>query len=698
MYTVPVVLQVIIMKHKLYAEKVNMSIKTLKGIGPKKALLLEKIGIYSIWDLLYTFPRGYEDRTRMCPVSTMTDGLVCCVNVIVASSVIEKKIKPKMSLYIFRAQDSTGELSVKWFSSPFNRTKIKRGMKLTLYGTVSVNKSGIEFLLKDYEQYGENNKFGRVMPVYSSTAGLSQNDLKTAVKQAFEIVGDIPDSLPEDIVASNDILPLEKALYYMHFPDNYEILSRAKYRFSFEELLILCMIIKKTRQITNQNTSVRVNEYKCILDFANSLPFELTDGQKKAVNDICKDFKKSVPMNRLLQGDVGSGKTVVAACASYAVFKSGYQTAVMAPTEILAAQHYETFVGFFKNTDIRIGLLTSSTANKTQVYKQIQNGELDIVIGTHALIQDKVNFKNLGLCITDEQHRFGVKQRALLAKSNNNPHILVMSATPIPRTLSLVVYGDLDISVIDVLPTGRQKIETYAVNNSLRQRINGFIKNIVESGSQCFVVCPLIDTSEKLDVLSGAEAYENLKQYFPEYRICFLHGKMSNEEKDEIMEAFRKKEYDILVSTTVIEVGIDIPNATLIIVENAERFGLSQLHQLRGRVGRGTKKSYCVLVTDSQSQEAKERMDIMCKTNDGFKVAAYDLQMRGCGEFFGTRQHGLPELKVANLFTDMQIFEKARDVAEKIEKTSPKDRSSYNELHRRIERLISDIDNMKIFN
>ncbi len=686
------------MNHIEYAEKVNIGIQNLKGIGPKKSILFNKLGIYSIWDLLYCFPRNYEDRSVISSIRDICDGQTCTVNGVVASSVIEKKVKNKMSLFIFRFEDGNGILSVKWFSSPFNRNKIKKGMRLSLYGNVSKNGSLWEMVLRDFEVEGINENCGKIVPVYALTSGLTQNDFKKAIKSVFEFIDDIPESLPQKIVNENNLMSLTDAVYAMHHPENFEVLSKAKGRLSFEEMLILCLVIKKTRQMSNISTNVRVKDCKCISEFSDKLPFELTDEQKKAVNDICRDFRKDVPMNRLLQGDVGSGKTVVAACAAYAVCKNSYQVAIMAPTELLATQHFETFSAFFKGFDVKISLLTSAAKNKQEIYRDISEGRADIVIGTHALIQEKVKFNSLGLCVTDEQHRFGVKQRALLADSDNNPHILVMSATPIPRTLSLVVYGDLDVSVIKAPPRGRQKVDTFCINSGLRQRLNSFINDNIKESSQCFVVCPLIETSDKLDVTSGVEVFERLKETFPDFGIQFLHGKMSSAEKDSIMESFRNKEFDILVSTTVIEVGIDIPNATLMVIENAERFGLSQLHQLRGRVGRGSKKSYCILVCDSQNEESKERMQVMCKTSDGFELAAYDLNMRGCGEFFGTRQHGLPELRVANLFTDMRIFENAKTVADKLGGYFGDETSEYSELFRRVDKLISNMENIKIFN
>ena len=677
----------------------NSNIKVLKGVGEKKAALYNKLGIFSVWDLLYYFPRSYDDRTRFSSISDIPDDGNCCINARISSPVIEKKIKNKMSLYIMRVEDSTGMVNVKWFSSPFNKHKLKRGGYYSLYGSVQTASKQKEIILKEIEPYGENTHTGRIIPVYHSTSGLSQNDFRRTIGYAMQLFEDLPETLPPDINANYNLMGLYKALFQMHFPKNSESMALARYRFAFEELFILCLAMRKARKINNIKTKVKIQDVKCVGEFAAKLPFELTDDQKKAINEICSDLKKTVPMNRLIQGDVGCGKTAVAACSAYSVVKNGYQVAVMAPTEILAIQHYNTFCDFFKDTGIKVGLLTASSDDKKAVRNNIKNGYFQIVIGTHALIRKNTEFFNLGMCITDEQHRFGVKQRAMLADDENIPHVLVMSATPIPRTLSLVVYGDLDISVISTIPKGRQKVETYCIDNSKRSRLDGFIKQQVDSGFQCFVVCPLIESNEETDINSGEEMFKYFKKTLPGCKAEFIHGKMSSKDKDEIMEKFRNREFSVLVSTTVIEVGIDIPNATLIVIENAERFGLSSLHQLRGRVGRGLNKSYCILVSDSKTDDAKERMRIMCSTSDGFKVASEDLKLRGCGEFFGTRQHGAPELKVANLFTDMPIVEVATKACEEVLSKDPElENHNYGGLKLRIEKLFENFDNMQIFN
>ncbi len=687
------------MDFKQYVSLLNSSITVLKGIGNKKGALFNKIGIFSVWDLLYFFPRAYDDRTNFYSIAQLPEGVSCCVSGVVAGPVIEKRIKSKMSLYILRIEDKTGFLTLKWFSSPYNRHKIRRGEVYSFCGVVSKNQSTKEMLVRDMEPYEKNELLGKILPVYSLTNGLTQNDFRRSVKFVLDTVKLFWETLPNEILTNNMLTNISEALREMHFPTNSQNLKDAKRRFAFEELFILCLAMRKMRSVNSVSTGVDIKNTDCVLEFKEKLPFELTFDQRKAIDDICMDLKKTVPMNRLIQGDVGSGKTVVAASCAYISAKNGYQTAVMAPTEILARQHYRTFNDFFKESGIRICLLTSGVKNKNKLIEDIKNFKYDIVIGTHALIQDKVSFANLGVCITDEQHRFGVKQRASLANSGNNPHVLVMSATPIPRTLSLVVYGDLDISVISTLPGSRQKTDTFCIGENMRNRLNGFIEKQVEEGHQCFVVCPLIEASESIEANSGKQVFDYIKDIFPKYNIAFLHGKMSVVEKDEIMNDFYLGKYEILVSTTVIEVGIDIPNATLMIVENAERFGLSQLHQLRGRVGRGSFKSYCILISDCKTEEAKERMKIMCRASDGFEIADYDLKLRGCGEFFGTRQHGLPELKVANLFTDSNLIEEAKRSCDTVlARDSELSCDEYFPLRLRIEKMFKDIDYHRIFN
>ncbi len=682
-----------------YVSFLNSKLNIITGIGDKKASLFAKMGIHNIWDILYTFPIRYENRSRFSSVADASVGETCCINAAVRSTVLEKKIKSNMSLYILRVEDSTGVMNVKWFSSPFNKHKIKRGLSYTFYGSIDSEKGVKEMILKDMEGVEERTLTGRIIPVYPLTGGLTQRDFRKSISFVFENLTKIYETLPDNIIKSENLMPLKDALCEMHNPESESSLSLARHRLAFEEVFILTLALKRLRKVSDLKTNVHISDIKCAKDFEDFIPFKLTDDQKKAINDICRDLKSSISMNRLIQGDVGSGKTAVAACSAYVMYKNNYQTALMAPTEILAQQHYNAFKKFFEKTDMKIALLTGSAKNKSEILKGIADGTYDIIIGTHALIEDRTEFKNLGLCITDEQHRFGVQQRAALSKGDGYPNVLVMSATPIPRTLSLVLYGDLDVSLITSLPLGRQKIDTFCISSSLRERLNGFIEKQIQEGSQCFVVCPLIEESENISALSGRDAFENLTKRFGQDKVVFLHGKVPPAEKDEIMSKFQKGEFPILVSTTVIEVGIDVPNATLMVIENAERFGLSQLHQLRGRVGRGSKKSFCILVSECTTETAKERMKIMCNHSDGFKIAEEDLRLRGCGEFFGTRQHGVPELKIANLFTDIQIVKKASDSCNKLLKDDPELKSEeFTKLKLRIDKLLSDFEDGKILN
>ncbi len=682
-----------------YVLFINSDLRILKGIGEKKATLFSKLGINTIWDLIYNFPRGYEDRSHFYTIESAPINSPCCIKAYVRGAVIEKKLKKNMSLYILRAEDSTGFINVKWFSSPFNKNKVKRGMRYSFYGSIEQGNGIREMILKDMEPDDENILTGRIMPIYALTNGLTQRDFRNFTQMALGMIENVYETLPQMILNKYKLLPLDYCVRQMHTPVSFYEQEKARYRLSFEELYMLSLALKRLRCVSDVISNVKITNIRCALDFSKDLPFELTADQKNSINDICVDLMSPRPMNRLIQGDVGSGKTAVAATAAYVCAKNGYQTAFMAPTDILANQHYNTLVKYFEKTDFKVGIITGSTKNKNTVLDDIRSGNYDIVVGTHALLEQRVVFKKLGLCVTDEQHRFGVIQRSSLSKGDGYPNILVMSATPIPRTLSLVLYGDLDISLISTMPSGRQKIDTFCINSSMRERLNKFIQKQIDDNGQSFVVCPLIEDSDKIDALSSSNAYQSLSQVFPKEKVGFLHGKMSATEKDEIMNKFRSKEYMILVSTTVIEVGIDIPDATLMVIENAERFGLSQLHQLRGRVGRGSKKSYCVLVSDTKTDDAKERMKIMCTHSDGFEVANEDLRLRGCGEFFGTRQHGVPELRIANLFTDLAIVKLASEACEHTLRVDRELNSDdFKPIKSRIDKLFTEFANIKIFN
>jgi len=681
-----------------YISILNSNLCILKGVGEKKSALFAKLGINTIADLIYFFPRTYEDRTNFCLISDAISDAYCCIKARPVRKVIERKIKKNVSLYNLKIEDKTGIMNVKWFSSPFNRVNVKVGGEYVFYGKIS-SKNSREMDLVTFEPLGENNQTGCIIPIYSSTGGLTQNDIRKAVKNAFSLIGSLADPLPLEIVSKNNFIKKDEAVRTMHNPEDFDKYNRAKKRLAYEELFILILALMRIKSVNKTKTSVVMKNIKCALDFSKTLPYELTADQKNAINEICQDFISGYPMSRLLQGDVGSGKTVVAAVSAYIAAKNKYQTAIMAPTEILANQHYETFKKFFENHNINLALLTSSSNNKKEISEKIKAGEIDIVIGTHALLEDYVEFSRLGLCITDEQHRFGVKQRSGLTHGEKYPHVLVMSATPIPRTLSLIIYGDLDVSVIASAPRGRKPVDTFCVNTSLHERIYDFMRKNISDGHQCFVVCPLVEDSDKIDANSSTGMFESMSEIFGKERVLLIHGKMNANEKDKIMQDFRDKKADVLVATTVIEVGIDIPNANIIVIENAERFGLSQLHQLRGRVGRGTDKSYCILVTDNTTEKCVERMKIMCSVKDGFELSKKDLELRGCGEFFGTRQHGLPELKIANLFTDMEIVNKAKYDCEIVLKNDPELLGKeYESIRKKIDEMFDSYGGIEILN
>lgn len=532
-----------------------------------------------------------------------------------------------------------------------------------------------------FDEIENSNNTGKIIPIYPLTFSLTQNTLRKIIENGLQKVqeqGGLPETLPDYILKEYKLENENKANYDIHFPKDFEDFKKARRRLVFEELLStqLALLQLKNNNLTDKK-GIKFNKNVKMSDVINTLPFKLTKAQLKVLQEIDENMESEKSMNRLLQGDVGSGKTVVAMITAYKAVKSGYQVAIMAPTAILASQHLESFESILNQFGIRCELLISSITKKKkmELLERLQNGEIDILIGTHAMLEENVIFKNLGLVVTDEQHRFGVKQRTKIVQKGQNPDVLVMSATPIPRTLALILYGDLDISIIDELPPNRKTIETFAVTNRMEERINNFIKKQVDEGRQAYIVCPLVEESEEEDKdLKAVETlYEKCKEEtFSNYRVEYIHGKMRPKEKDEIMERFKNKEIDILISTTVIEVGVDVPNANIMVIENAERFGLAQLHQLRGRVGRGEYKSYCVLKYKGKGQNTKERMKIMCETNDGFLISQKDLEIRGSGDFFGTMQHGIPDFKIANLFTDMDILKLAQEAATKIVSQDPK--------------------------
>ena len=586
-------------------------------------------------------------------------------------------------------RDETDSCLITWFNQPYLKDKFVVGKKYKFYGKVSTKTGKITFNSPVFDEIEKVQNTGRIIPIYPLTYKLSQNQLRKIMESGIkEVYGNLRETLPEYLLKQYNLEDINNATKYIHFPEEFKDFNIARNRLVFEELLTVQLALLELKNSYNNDIKgIEFSKNAKMSDVINTLPFKLTKAQLRVLEEIDRDMESSKNMNRLLQGDVGSGKTVVAMCAAYKAVKSGYQAAIMAPTAILASQHLENFKNILEKLDIRCELLISGITKKKKedILERLKNGEIDILIGTHAIIEDNVIFKNLGLVVTDEQHRFGVKQRAKIAEKGENPDVLVMTATPIPRTLALILYGDLDISIIDELPPNRKKIETFAVNKNMTERVNSFIRKQLEEGRQAYIVCPLVEENEEMDLKSVEKIYETYsKEVFPDYNVDFIHGKMKTKDKDSIMERFKNKEIDVLVSTTVIEVGVDVPNSNIMVIENAERFGLAQLHQLRGRVGRGDYQSYCILKFEGKSENVRKRMKVMCETNDGFVISEKDLELRGSGDFFGTMQHGLPEFKIANLFEDVNILKLVQSVAIKILLDDPKLENKENRLLREL--------------
>ena len=640
-------------------------VQFLKGVGEARAKTLAKQGIFSVGDLLRNYPRAYEDWNNVTLIRDAEINENVCLKAIIAERPAVVRINGGKILVKTAIADGTDYMHIVFFNNKYVKDQLIENEEYLFFGKITQDKYGAKTMLSP--RFEKSPEKQRIRPVYKATSALSSKTVERLTENALrEIKGNIPEIIPDSVIKKYKLMGFEDALRTVHFPETEKELSLAKRRLIFEELLLLQMGLLGEKSTGGSRVSKPV-EKDFSEEFYKTLPFEPTNAQKRAVSEAIVDMKQRKPMNRLLQGDVGSGKTAVAAALMYSAMRNGFQSALMAPTEVLANQHYKTLVNFF-GEDIKIELLTGSVTakNKRLIRERLENGESFIVVGTHAIIQNDVAFKNLGLVITDEQHRFGVGQRANLSAKGENPHTLVMSATPIPRTLAMMIYGDLDISVLDELPKGRQPVKTYCVPTSYHERIYKFLRKNIASGRQCYIVCPLVEESDS-DLVPATEYYDYLKStYFTDCTLGLLHGQMKPKQKDEVMRRFYAGEIDLLVSTVVIEVGVDVPNATVMVIENAERFGLSQLHQLRGRIGRGTEESTCVLLSDAQNDEAKERFDIMCKTTDGFEIAKKDLELRGPGDFFGSRQHGLPDMRVANLMTDTRILYEAQKTAKEI--------------------------------
>ena len=645
------------------------SIRTLTGIGPKKAELFARLGINTTGDLLRFFPRDYEDRTQLVPIMSLeADTPACFIASVVTTPRTNRIPKPgqkALELTKVTVADHTGRLNLTFFNASYTAERLQRGETYCFYGTLVGDYLGYAMTNPLFEPLDSAGKVTRcICPIYSLTAGLTNKVVAQTVQLALQKEMP-PEMLPQGVLDAYGLVDAATAYRSIHNPASHEALEAARRRLIFEEFFLFSAALSIVRAGRSaqalppyRNTDMQA--------FYTALPFRLTGAQQRVIDEILRDFTSGRPMSRLVQGDVGSGKTMVAAAAAYCAARNGRQAALMAPTEILAKQHYDRLMPLFEPLGVRCSLLTGSQklSEKKESRQALADGSVDLIIGTHALLSDTTVFQNLGLVIADEQQRFGVAQRAKLLSKGDSPHLLIMSATPIPRTLALILYGDLDVSVIDELPPGREPVESFLVDERYRARLNAFIRRQSEEHHQTFIVCPAIEESETEDLKAAELWAQTLKQtVFPNLRVALLHGKMKGQEKEAVMQSFAAHEYDILVSTTVIEVGVDVPNATLMVVENADRFGLSQLHQLRGRIGRGGAKSYCILVSDNQNAETRQRLKALCATTDGFRIAQEDLKLRGPGDLLGARQHGLPTFRVANLATDMTVLKQAQEAA-----------------------------------
>jgi len=688
----------------------NTGIRYIKGVGEAREKLMTKLGIHTLRDLVGYFPRAYDDRTVIKSINELLIGETVCVRAMAAEKPRLSRIRKGLDLVKLRAVDENGSLEITFFNQAFIKETIKQGETYIFYGRVSGTLLRPEMSNPLFEKDTEAKVTGRIVPVYSLTAGLSQKIIINAVRTGLDICADeLPDVLPDGIVKKYELCRTRYAFENIHFPANMRELEIARKRLIFEELFVLVTAMKflRERRIEKTGRSLLIPDFE---EFFKVFPFKPTGAQKRVIDEAASDMASNRPMNRLIQGDVGSGKTLAAAACCWMTWRCGYQSAFMAPTEILAKQHYLSLSELLEPLGMRIGILTGSMTakSKRETYEKLRRGEIDLIVGTHALISEAVSFKDLALVITDEQHRFGVNQRSLLTEKGDSPHVLVMSATPIPRTLALIIYGDLDVSVIDEMPPGRREIKTHIIGEHHRERSYDFVRKLVAEGRQVYIICPMVEEemtddrcqwqveegrsfaeremnangvkresaargSQTSDLKSVKEYYETLSnKVFPDLSVELVYGKMPAKAKDAAMSAFSSGKADILVATTVVEVGVDVPNAALMIIENADRFGLSQLHQLRGRVGRGEYESHCVLFRGTSAGEvSKERLEVMKSTNDGFKIAEEDLKQRGPGDFFGSRQHGLPGMHIANFATDMLVLNQAQNAAETLLRTDP---------------------------
>ena len=650
-------------------------VKYIKNVGPNRVKLLNKLNIFTLEDLITYFPRNHEDRSIPKKIAECNDGETVLIKAVTITKVSEIRTR-RVTMYRLVVRDSSASCMITWYNQKYLKDKFILGHTYTFFGKIENKLGKYEMKSPVFDEEGFDKNTGKIIPIYPLTNNLSQNMIRKIIEAGIkEVYGKLEETLPDYLLQKYNLLGINDAIKFIHFPESELDFRKAKNRLIFEELITLQLALLNLKEgKKSSENGIEFNKNVDIQDVIDVLPFKLTNAQSRVLKEINENMESNKPMNRLLQGDVGSGKTVITIISAYKAVKSGYQVAIMAPTAILAEQHLVNFKKILDRFDIKCELLISNVTKKKkeEILKRLAEGDIDILIGTHAILEDNVVFKNLGFVVTDEQHRFGVKQRAKIVAKGNNPDVIVMSATPIPRTLALILYGDLDISIIDELPPNRKKIETYVITKELEDRLVGFVKKQIDEGRQAYIICPLVENSEEMDLKSVIELTEKYKNdIYKGYRVEYLHGKMKPKDKDEVMRQFKEGNIDILVSTTVIEVGIDVPNASIMVIENAERFGLAQLHQLRGRVGRGEYKSYCILKNEGHGKVSKERMKVMCQTNDGFVISEKDLELRGTGDFFGTAQHGLPEFKITNLFENMKELKIVQNIAVQIIEEDP---------------------------
>ena len=675
----------------------NTSIEVIKSVGETRKKILNGIGIYTLYDLITYFPRTYEDRTKLSKLIESRHGETILFKAKVISNTNIKRVRKNLTIYSVNVCDDTESVNITWFNNKY--MNLEYGKNYIFYGKCTENFGRVIYESPKIYPEKDLDKVKGFYPIYNLTKGLTAGYIQTLIYNLLKSEKvEILETLDKDILDKYNLCSYREAIDIIHKPNNYEEINKAKNRLIFEELFMMCVAMQILKDQNNKKGKVYTKTD--ISPFLNLLPYELTNAQKRVVNEISNDMKNENILNRMIQGDVGSGKTIVAAISMYIAYINGYQSAMMAPTTILANQHYLELKTYFDKLNIKTEILTSKTTkkNKKIIIEKLKNKEIDILFSTHSVIEEDVKFNNLGLVITDEQHRFGVRQRIKLSDKGDKVDVLVMSATPIPRTLALMIYGDLDLSIIDELPKGRKEIETFLVNSTYEERINSFIAKEIDNKHQVYIVCNLVSDSEVLDELKSVEtAYEEYrKKLDTKYTISYIHGKMKQKEKDEIMEKYKNKEIDILISTTVIEVGINVPNATVMIIENADRFGLATLHQLRGRVGRGADKSYCILKSDNKSKQSKERLNILVSTNNGFIIGEKDLEIRGPGDFLGTKQHGLPEFKIASLISDIKILKEAVEASKYITDKNKYLKNNINFKNKLISIYRSNLENLGI--